>query len=40
MLMFMDTIIEFKNVERCYKSKENFLKAMDDVNFIIVLSED
>ena len=31
----MSTIIEFKNVEKIYKSGENFLKAMDDVNFTI-----
>ena len=31
----MGTIIEFKNVEKIYKSGENFLKAIDDVNFTI-----
>lgn len=31
----MSTIIEFKNVNKVYKSGESFLKAMDDVNFTI-----
>lgn len=31
----MGTIIEFKNVEKIYKSGESYLKAMDDVNFTI-----
>lgn len=31
----MSAIIEFKHVEKLYKSGENFLKAMDDVNFTI-----
>ena len=31
----MSTIIEFKNVEKIYQSGENFLKAMDEVNFTI-----
>lgn len=31
----MGTIIEFKNVEKIYKSCESYLKAMDDVNFTI-----
>lgn len=33
--MIMGTIIEFKNVEKIYKSGESYLKAMDDVNFTI-----
>lgn len=31
----MDTIIEFKNVNKVFKSGDSFLKAMDDVNFQI-----
>ena len=31
----MDTIIEFKNVDKIYKSGDSFLKAMDDVTFKI-----
>ena len=31
----MSTIIEFKNVNKIYKSGEHILKAMDDVNFTI-----
>ena len=31
----MDTIIEFRNVDKIYKSGDSFLKAMDDVNFTI-----
>ena len=31
----MSTIIEFKHVDKIYKSGENYLKAMDDVNFTI-----
>ena len=31
----MSTIIEFKNVDKIYKSGDSFLKAMDDVNFTI-----
>ena len=35
----MSTIIEFKHVEKVYKSGDNFLKAMDDVNFTIEKGE-
>ena len=35
----MSTIIEFKQVEKVYKSGDNFLKAMDDVNFTIEKGE-
>lgn len=31
----MSTIIEFRNVEKIYKSGEHILKAMDNVNFTI-----
>ncbi|MBR5502859.1 MAG: ABC transporter ATP-binding protein [Methanobrevibacter sp.] len=31
----MSTVIEFKNVDKVYKSGEQFLKAMDNVNFTI-----
>ena len=31
----MSTIIEFKHVDKIYKSGESYLKAMDDVNFTI-----
>ena len=31
----MSTIIEFKNVDKIYKSGEHILKAMDNVNFTI-----
>ena len=31
----MSTIIEFKNVEKIYKSGDHILKAMDNVNFTI-----
>ena len=31
----MSTVIEFKNVEKIYKSGDHTLKAMDDVNFTI-----
>ena len=31
----MSTIIEFKNVNKVYKSGDHILKAMDDVNFAI-----
>ena len=31
----MNTIIEFKNVNKEYKSGNNILKAMDDVNFTV-----
>ena len=31
----MNTIIEFKNVNKVYKSGDSFLKAMDDVSFKI-----
>ena len=31
----MDTIIEFKNVNKNYKSGDSIIKAMDDVNFKI-----
>ena len=31
----MSTIIEFKNVEKVYKSGDHILKAMDNVNFTI-----
>ena len=31
----MSTIIEFKNVNKEYKSGDHILKAMDDVNFTI-----
>ena len=31
----MDTIIEFRNVDKIYKSGDSFLKAMDDVTFKI-----
>ena len=31
----MSTIIEFKHVDKIYQSGENYLKAMDDVNFTI-----
>ena len=31
----MSTIIEFKNVDKIYKSGEHILKAMDDVSFTI-----
>ena len=31
----MSTIIEFKNVEKIYKSGEHVLKALDNVNFSI-----
>ena len=35
----MSTIIEFKHVEKVYKSGDNFLKAMNDVNFTIEKGE-
>lgn len=35
----MNTIIEFKNVNKEYKSGEHILKAMDDVNFTIDAGE-
>ena len=35
----MSTIIEFKQVEKVYKSGDNYLKAMDDVNFTIEKGE-
>ena len=31
----MDTVIEFRNVDKIYKSGDSFLKAMDDVTFKI-----
>ena len=31
----MSAIIEFKNVDKIYKSGEHILKAMDNVNFTI-----
>ena len=31
----MNTVIEFKNVNKIYKSGDSFLKAMDNVNFKI-----
>ena len=31
----MSAIIEFKHVDKIYKSGESYLKAMDDVNFTI-----
>ena len=31
----MSTIIEFKNVDKIYKSGDHILKAMDNVNFTI-----
>ena len=34
-VIFMSTVIEFKNVDKVYKSGEQFLKAMDNVNFTI-----
>ena len=34
-VIFMSTVIEFKNVDKVYKSGEQLLKAMDNVNFTI-----